>query len=81
MKAFVLINTELGQETPVVRELNGIQGITSAYALYGIYDVIAVVEGESMDKIKDTVFSKIRRMENVRSTITLITYGEPLTRK
>ena len=56
------------------------EGIKRVYALYGIYDVIAEVEAESMDKIKELVFTKIRRLENVRTTITLITYGEPIIR-
>ena len=81
MKAYVLMNTELGQEADVVRALGEVEGIKGAHALYGIYDVIAEVEAESMERIKEIVFTKIRRLENVRTTITLITYGEPLIRK
>lgn len=80
MKAYVLMNTELGQEADVVSSLQGVEGIQAAHALYGIYDVIAEVEADSMEKIKEIVFTKIRRLENVRTTITLITYGEPLIR-
>ena len=80
MKAYVLMNTELGQEADVVRALGEVEGIKGAHALYGIYDVIAEVEAESMERIKEIVFTKIRRLENVRTTITLITYGEPLIR-
>ena len=80
MKAYVLMNTELGEEAATVKALSEMEGIKRVYALYGIYDVIAEVEAESMDKIKELVFTKIRRLENVRTTITLITYGEPLIR-
>lgn len=80
MNAYVLMNTELGQEADVVDALKGVEGIKDAHALYGIYDVIAEVEADSMDKIKEIVFTKIRRLENVRTTITLITYGDPLVR-
>lgn len=80
LKAFVLMNTELGEEATVVESLNNVEGIKSVFALYGIYDVIAEVEADSMDKVKELVFTKIRRLENVRTTITLITYGEPLLR-
>ena len=80
MKAYVLMNTELGEEAATVRALSEMEGIKRVYALYGIYDVIAEVEAESMDKIKELVFTKIRRLENVRTTITLITYGEPIIR-
>jgi len=80
MKAFVLINTELGQEATVVESLEHVPGITDVQALYGIYDVIAEVEADSMDKVKEIVFNNIRRLESVKTTITLITYGEGIER-
>lgn len=80
MKAYVLINTELGQESEVVKELSNVEGITDIHSLYGIYDVIVQVEAESMDKVKEIVFNNIRRLDSVKTTITLITYGESLER-
>jgi DNA-binding Lrp family transcriptional regulator len=80
MKAYVLINTELGQESSVVEELDNVSSIKRVHSLYGIYDVIAEVEADTMDKVKEIVFNQIRRLENVKTTITLITYGEPVIR-
>jgi len=80
LKAYVLMNTELGQESAIVESLRNVPGIKAVYALYGIYDVIAEIEAESMEKVKEIVFSNIRHFENVRSTITLITYGESFSR-
>ena len=81
MKAFVLINTELGKEASVVEALSQVAGIEEVFSLYGIYDVIAEVEAESMEKVKEIVFNNIRRLETVKTTITLITYGEALQRE
>lgn len=81
MKAYVLINTELGQEQSIVESLSKVPEITAVHSLYGIYDVIAQVEAESMDKVKEIVFNKIRRLQTVKTTITLITYGEGLERE
>jgi DNA-binding Lrp family transcriptional regulator len=78
MKAFVLLNTELGMESKIVEALNGVEEITNIHSLYGIYDLIIEMEADSMDKIKEVVFNKVRRLDNVKSTITLLTYGEPL---
>lgn len=80
LKAYVLMNTELGKENAVVEALSGVEGIKGVHALYGIYDVIAEVEADSMETIKGLVFTKIRRLESVRTTITLIAYGEPIIR-
>jgi len=80
LKAYVLMNTELAKEEEVVKELMKIEGVREAYALYGIYDVIAEVEAETMEKIREIVLTRIRRLENVRTTITLITMGEGLSK-
>ena len=78
MKAFVLLNTELGMESKITEALKGVDEITNIYSLYGIYDIIIEMEAETMDRIKEVVFNKVRRLDNVKSTITLLTYGEPL---
>jgi len=70
--AFVLINSEIGSEGEVLRELKKMDGVKEAYTVYGVYDVIAKVEASSMDKLKDIVTWRIRRLEKVRSTLTMI---------
>jgi DNA-binding Lrp family transcriptional regulator len=78
MKAFVLLNTELGQEASIAETLAGVEEVVGIHNLYGIYDLIIEMEAESMDKVKEIVFNKVRRLEHVKSTITLLTYGEPV---
>ncbi|MCX6647914.1 MAG: Lrp/AsnC ligand binding domain-containing protein [Candidatus Bathyarchaeota archaeon] len=78
MKAYVLLNTELGKEPEVIKAMKGAKEVKNIYSLYGIYDVIVEVEAETMEKVKEVVFNRIRRLDNVKSTITLITYGEPI---
>jgi DNA-binding Lrp family transcriptional regulator len=78
LKAYVLLNTELGKEPEVIKAMKGANEVKNIYSLYGIYDVIVEVEAETMEKVKEVVFNRIRRLDNVKSTITLITYGEPI---
>jgi len=70
--AFVLINSEIGSEGEVLRELKKMDGVKEAYTVYGVYDVIAKVEASSMDKLKDIITWRIRKLEKVRSTLTMI---------
>ena len=70
--AFLLITTDLSSEDKVVGELRKIPNIKEACAVYGVYDVVARVEAESMEKLKEIVASKIRGLDNVRSTLTMI---------
>ena len=70
--AFLLINADLSSEDEVVSELRKIPNVKESYVTYGVYDIVAKVEAESMDKLKELVTWKIRRLEKVRSTLTMI---------
>ncbi len=70
--AFVLINAEIGSEGEVLNELKKVEGVEEAYSVYGVYDIIAKVSADSMDKLKDIVTWRIRRLNKVRSTLTMI---------
>jgi DNA-binding Lrp family transcriptional regulator len=70
--AFVLINAEIGAEADVVKELRKIEGVEEAYTVYGVYDIVAKIRANSMDKLKEIVTWHIRRLNKVRSTLTMI---------
>ena len=70
--AFVLISTDLGCEKDVAQRLKEIEGVREAYVTYGLYDIIAKVEAETREKVKEIVFSKIRMLDKVRSTLTQV---------
>ncbi|MEM2320747.1 MAG: Lrp/AsnC ligand binding domain-containing protein [Candidatus Bathyarchaeia archaeon] len=74
--AFVLINSEIGSEGEVLNELRKVEGVEEAYSVYGVYDIIAKVRADSMEKLKDIVTWKIRRLNKVRSTLTMIVIEE-----
>ncbi len=71
-KAYVLINTEMGRENDVLQALKQIPNVVEAYAIYGVYDVIAKVEADSLEKVKEVISNRIRRIEYVRSTLSMI---------
>ena len=67
-----MINTEMGKEDEVLGELKQIPNVVEAYIIYGVYDVIAKVEADSLEKVKDIISSRVRRLEYVRSTLSMI---------
>ena len=69
--AFILINSELGKEEDVLKKLRSIENVKEVHFVYGVYDIIAKVEAESMEKLKEIVTFKIRRLNDVRSTLTM----------
>jgi DNA-binding Lrp family transcriptional regulator len=69
--AYVLINSELGKENSVIKELGNLNEISEVHLIYGVYDLIAKVEAESTEKLKEMIAFKIRRLQDIRSTLTL----------
>jgi DNA-binding Lrp family transcriptional regulator len=74
--AFVLINTEIGSEADVLKDLKKVEGVEEAYAVYGVYDIIARVKANTMDRLKEMVTWRVRRLDKVRSTLTMIVVEE-----
>lgn len=71
-RAFVLVNTDVGHEKEVVQKLMEIEGVSEAYQTYGQYDIIAKVEADTREKVKEIVLSWIRTRDDVRSSLTLV---------
>jgi DNA-binding Lrp family transcriptional regulator len=74
--AFVLINTEMGSEAEVLKDLRKVEGVDEAYGVYGTYDIVARVKAETMERVKEIVTVRIRRINNVRATLTLMSAEE-----
>ena len=70
--AFVLISTELGAETEVMNGLKMIDEVKEAHMVYGVYDIIARVEADSMEDLKDIISRNVRRISKIRSTLTMM---------
>ena len=75
--AFVLINAEIGSEEEVLKELNKVEGVVEAFIVYGVYDVVTKIRADTMDKLKDIVTWHVRRLNKVRSTLTMIVVETP----
>jgi len=71
-KALVLINTEVGMEQEVVNQLKTMKSVKEAYMVYGVYDAVAFVEAEKIEELKNAVSYDIRKLNGVRSTVTMM---------
>lgn len=75
--AFVLINAEIGSEEEVLKELRKVEGVIESFIVYGVYDVVAKIRADTMDRLKDVVTWHVRRLNKVRSTLTMIVVETP----
>jgi DNA-binding Lrp family transcriptional regulator len=69
---YVLLNIEPGSEENVLNEVRKVPNVKKSHRVYGVYDMIAEIEADSMDALKEIVTWRIRRLNGVRSTLTAI---------
>jgi DNA-binding Lrp family transcriptional regulator len=70
--AYILIKTEMGKATGVIKELAGIEGVKTAHAVTGPYDVIVYAEASDLTALGNLVVSKIQRVAGVRRTMSCL---------
>ncbi len=68
--AFVMINAEVGSEDELVTELKKVTHVREVYPVYGVYDIVAKVEAETMEQLKGVIL-RIRKFNKIRSTLTM----------
>jgi len=73
VSAYVLINCDMGSEEDVISNLKTIDGVKEVHGTFGAYDIIVKIESEDVDKLRDKITWKIRKIERIRLTLTLMT--------
>ena len=71
-KAFVFVNVAQGAEKKALTELRAMPEVKESYPVYGLFDIVAVLETNSMDQLMDAVSRKVRSVDSVKSTVTSI---------
>ena len=70
--AYVLINCELGSEESIIEQLKNLPGIIEVHGTFGAYDILAKIESSTVEDLRATITWKIRKIGQIRSTLTLI---------
>lgn len=70
-RAIVLVNLSPGTEEQSIASLRGMAGIKSVYQLYGLYDLLVMVEGADDQTVKTIIADSLRSKPGVVSTITM----------
>ena len=70
--AYVLINCELGSEESKISQLKTLEGIIEVHGTFGAYDILAKIESSTVEALRETITWKIRKIEKIRSTLTLM---------
>ncbi len=71
-RAFILIETAVGKNKEIIRELKQIKGVTSVNYVTGPYDIIAIIEAENLNDIGDIVTRDIHPIAGINRTTTCL---------
>jgi DNA-binding Lrp family transcriptional regulator len=72
VKAFVLVQAQLGRSRSVARAIEKVRGVKMVFAVTGVYDVIAYLEMRDMTTLSELVIKKIQSVKGVERTHTAI---------
>ncbi len=71
--AYVLISCDLGFDTEIIDEIKQLEEVKEVHGIFGAYDILVKLESANAEILKDTIIWKIRKLNRVRSTVTLMT--------
>jgi len=70
MRAYMLIQTYVGQAGAVAERLRLIGGVKAAEHVSGPYDVIAVTESDDMDALALDTLPRVQAVDGITRTVT-----------
>lgn len=70
VRAYVLIQTEVGRAADVATSIAAIEGVTAADDVTGPYDVIATAEAATVDDLGRMVVSRLQLIDGITRTLT-----------
>jgi len=71
-EAYVLINCDGGSEKALIEQIKHLNGVKEVHGTHGAFDIIAEVEEQTGNALSTTIIRKIRQIEHIKSTQTLI---------
>ena len=70
VRAYVLIQTEVGKSTQVTAEVAALEGVVASENVMGPYDVIVRAEADSDDAMGKLVVGRIQLIDGITRTLT-----------
>lgn len=79
--AFILLNSDLGTDQEIIVKIKEILGVEKGIkfevqGVYGIYDIVVKIEADNPDHLRSIITNKIRKIEKVQSTLTMMVIEE-----
>ena len=79
---YILLNSDLGSDVEIIKKIKEIldkEGKSVQYevqGVYGVYDIVVKITSDSMDHLRSIITNKIRKIDKVYSTLTMMVIEE-----
>ena len=70
--AYVMVKAHTGEADHLRDEIEGVEGVTSAYIVAGDVDIIAKIGVETPGEVKDVAATTVQSLEGVENTRTYV---------
>ena len=70
--AYVLISCDLGFDVEIIDEIKQLEDVKEVRGVFGAYDILVKLESANVETLRETIMWKIRKLNRVRSTLTLM---------
>ena len=79
--AYVLINSDLGTDESIISKIKEILKDEkdvefTTQGVYGIYDIVLKISSDNTDILRNIITYKIRKINSVQSTLTMMVVEE-----
>jgi DNA-binding Lrp family transcriptional regulator len=72
ISAVVLLNTNLDAQEKILENIRLVDGVEEAHVLYGVYDLLIKIKGNSIEKLKEITKLRIKPIAGVNSSLTMM---------
>jgi len=78
--AYVLLNSDLGSDSSIIKEIKPIleeEDIKfEIQGVYGVYDIVLKLSSDNAENLRSIITNKIRKISKVQSTLTMMVIEE-----
>ena len=74
-QAYVLLNVDYKHQENIINKAKSFSTVKNVKTMYGIYEVMIILESEDMATIKKTIDVDIHKLDGITNMTSLVTVG------
>ena len=74
-QAYVLLNVDYKHQKDIINKAKSLPAVTNVKVMYGIYDIMIILESNDMGTIKKTIDADLHDLDGITNMTSLVTVG------